>query len=177
MTQTLVLNATHEPLGLVAERRALVLVLAEKAVTLEDSGRIVRSATHALVVPAVIRLTRFVRVPHRGGVPLTRRAVFARDGGRCVYCGGTATSVDHVMPRSRGGRHVWENVVAACGRCNRTKADRTPADLGWLLGVVPRQPAGAAWRVLASGRHDPRWTPYLVGYGLPDPLVGVARPA
>jgi len=166
MGHALVLNATYEPLGVVADRRALVLVLAAKAVVIEDSPRVVHSADRALALPAVIRLTRFVRVPHRGAVPLTRRAIFARDGGRCAYCGGPATSVDHVQPRSRGGRHVWENVVAACGRCNRVKADRTPADIGWRLRTTPRTPVGAAWRVLASGRHDPAWLPYLVGHGV-----------
>jgi len=170
----LVLNATYEPLGVVAERRALLLVLARKAVPLEVSGRVARSAGSAVPVPAVIRLNRFVKVPHRGAVPLTRRAVFARDGGRCAYCGGVASSIDHVVPRSRGGRHAWDNVVAACHRCNRVKADRSPADLGWRLRAVPAQPSGPAWRVLASGRHDPSWTQYLVGHGLTDTALHLA---
>jgi 5-methylcytosine-specific restriction endonuclease McrA len=164
----LVLDATYEPLGVVTDRRALLLVLATKATEIESSGRLVRSAGAALPVPAVIRLNRYVRVPHRAGVPLTRRAVFARDGGRCAYCGGQAASIDHVVPRSRGGRHTWDNVVAACHRCNRTKADRSPADLGWRLRWQPAQPTGSAWRVLASGRHDPVWLPYLVGHGLSE---------
>jgi len=137
---TLVLNATYEPLGVVVDRRALLLVLARKATAIEDSGREMRSASGSLVLPSVIRLNRFVRVPHRAGVPLTRRAVFARDGGRCMYCGGNAASIDHVVPRSRGGRHTWDNVVAACHRCNRIKADRTPADLGWRLRAASGRP-------------------------------------
>lgn len=168
MAHTLVLNATYEPLGVVADRRALILVMAQKAEALEESDRLARSAAHVVALPTVIRLRRYVRLPHRGGVPLTRRAVFVRDGGRCAYCGASASSLDHVLPRSRGGRHVWENVVAACARCNRVKADRTPADLGWRMRIVPRQPVGAAWRVLASGRHDPLWMPYLLGYGLAE---------
>jgi 5-methylcytosine-specific restriction endonuclease McrA len=171
---TLVLNATYEPLGVVAERRALLLVLASKATPLESSGRVARSAQAVMAMPAVIRLNRFVRVPHRAAVPLTRRAVFARDGGRCAYCGAAAASIDHVVPRSRGGRHTWDNVVAACHRCNRLKADRTPADLGWRLRSAPSQPSGPAWRVLASGRHDPSWTPYLVGHGLADNGLALA---
>jgi len=115
-----------------------------------------------------------VKVPHRSAVPLTRRAVFARDGGRCAYCGATAASIDHVVPRSRGGRHSWDNVVAACHRCNRIKADRTPADLGWRLRAQPSQPTGPAWRVLASGRHDPVWMRYLVGHGLSELAVPLA---
>ena len=168
MANTLVLNATYEPLGVVSDRRALLLVLAEKAITVEESGSLVHSATRVLEVPLVIRLTRYVRVPHRAHVPLTRRAIFARDHGRCAYCGATATSVDHVVPRSRGGRHVWDNVVAACGRCNRVKADRSVAELGWRMRSVPRQPTGSAWRILGTGRADPRWADYLHGHGLAE---------
>jgi 5-methylcytosine-specific restriction endonuclease McrA len=112
-------------------------------------------------VPSVLRLTRYVRVPYRAQVPLTRRAVFARDGGRCVYCGATATSLDHVVPRSRGGAHTWDNVVASCARCNHTKADRALGDLGWRIGTPPRAPSGTAWRVLGFRTPDPRWQAYL----------------
>ena len=92
-------------------------------------------------VPSVVRLTRFVRVPYRATVPLTRKAVFARDGGRCVYCGAAATSLDHVVPKSRGGAHTWDNVVSACGRCNHVKADRGVAELGWRLRRRRPRPA------------------------------------
>jgi 5-methylcytosine-specific restriction endonuclease McrA len=161
----LVLNASHEPLCVVTQRRAIVLLLNAKAVTLEESGAVMHSATRRMAAPSVVKLTRFVRTPNRRGVPLTRRAVFARDGGRCVYCGAPATSVDHVIPRSRGGAHAWENVVSACRRCNHVKADRPLPELGWRMHRVPSQPMGAAWRILSSGRHDPRWMPYLIGYG------------
>jgi 5-methylcytosine-specific restriction endonuclease McrA len=162
---TLILNATYEPLCVVPQRRALVLVISRKAITLEHSGAVLHSASFMIEAPAVVRLTRYVRVPYRGGVPLTRRAIFARDGGRCVYCGAPANSVDHVVPRSRGGQHVWDNVVSACRRCNHAKADRHINELGWRLRQLPRQPTGAAWRILGTGRHDPRWLPYLTGYG------------
>ena len=123
------------------------------------------SATLRCWAPAVVRLTRYVRVPYRGPVPLTRRAVFARDDGRCVYCGAAATSIDHVVPRSRGGRHEWDNVVSACRRCNHVKADRTVADLGWRLRTRRTEPTGTAWRILGTGRSDPRWVPYLEAFG------------
>ena len=100
-------------------------------------------------------------MPYRAQIPLTRRAVFARDGGRCVYCGAAATSLDHVVPRSRGGAHTWENVVASCARCNHTKADRALGDLGWRIGTPPRAPSGTAWRVLGFRTPDPRWQAYL----------------
>jgi 5-methylcytosine-specific restriction endonuclease McrA len=157
----LVLNTTYEPLCVVSQRRAVVLVLTDKAVLVEPSGDILHSARTAIDAPCVLRLTRYVRVPYRGAVPLTRRAVFARDGGRCAYCNAPATSVDHVVPRSRGGEHVWENVVSACRHCNHIKADREVDDLGWRMRVVPRQPSGPSWRILATGRRDPRWAPYL----------------
>jgi len=172
MAHALVLNATYEPLCVVPQRRALVLVLARKAVALEDTGVVLHAATLTVDAPAVVRLVRFVRVPYRGPVPLTRRAVFARDGGRCAYCGGTAATIDHVVPRSRGGNHEWHNVVSACRRCNHVKADRMVSDLGWRLHP-PQEPTGAAWRILGTGRSDPRWVPYLEAYGGQD-LAGLA---
>ena len=105
MSQTLVLNATYEPLGVVSDRRALILVLNQRASTVEESDIILHYAGGEMVLPAVIRLTKFVKIPYRHAIPLSGRAVFARDGGKCVYCGVTATSIDHVIPRSRGGAH------------------------------------------------------------------------
>ncbi|HTJ72424.1 MAG TPA: HNH endonuclease [Actinospica sp.] len=170
MPHTLVLNASYEPLCVVPQRRAVVLVLNHKAVTLEGTGASlhaagVRGMGWELPAPSVVKLTRYVRVPLRRGVPLTRRAIFARDGGRCVYCDAPATSVDHVFPRSRGGQHAWDNVVSSCRRCNHVKADRLLGDLGWRMKRPPVQPNGSAWRILSSGRTDQRWLPYLRGYG------------
>ena len=159
--QSLVLNATYEPLGVVSSRRAVVLVLTDKAIAVEHGEGVLHSVTRTVVVPAVVRLTRYVRVPYRSGVPLTRRAVFARDGGRCVYCGAAATSLDHVIPRCRGGAHDWSNVVSACGRCNHEKADRDITTLGWRLRRTPREPTGLAWRILGTGRCDPTWSRWL----------------
>lgn len=165
MGQSLVLNATYEPLGVVSDRRALVLVLGAKAVSIEDCDEVARSERCVLPVPSIVRLTRYVRVPRRVHVPLTRRAVFARDGGRCVYCGAAATSLDHVVPRSRGGGHDWENVVSACRRCNHVKGDRDVRELGWRMRSRPWRPTGSAWLILGTGRSDPRWVPYLTGFG------------
>ena len=162
---TLLLNATYEPLCVVSSRRAIVLVLAEKAESVDSAPEVVHAETVSLAVPVVVRLTRFVRVPYPASVPLSRRAVFTRDGQTCVYCGGSATSIDHVVPRSRGGTHTWDNVVAACRRCNHTKADRSLAELGWKLPHPPRTPSGAAWRLLGSRSVDPRWREWL---GMPE---------
>ena len=111
MAHALVLNATYEPLCVITQRRAVILVLSGKAVAIESADETLHSERLDLRIPLVVRLARFVRVPYRGDVPLTRRAVFARDGGRCVYCLSPATSIDHVIPLSRGGSHVWENVL------------------------------------------------------------------
>ena len=161
MAHALVLNATYEPLCVVSSRRAVILVLAGKAVPVESGGDELHSERLTLVVPVVVRLTRFVKVPYRAHVPLTRRAVFARDGGRCVYCAAPATSLDHVIPRSRGGEHVWDNVVSCCRRCNHAKADRGLVELGWRMRRQPHTPTGPAWRVLGTGRMHPCWQQYL----------------
>lgn len=161
----LLLNATYEPLCVVSSRRAIVLVLAGKAEPVDVSEVLCHAELLALPVPVVIRLTRYVRVPYPAQVPLSRRAVFTRDGSTCVYCGAAATSIDHVWPRSRGGTHSWDNVVAACRRCNHTKADRSLAELGWSLPQPPRAPSGSAWRLLGHRAVDPRWRSWL---GLPD---------
>ena len=159
----LVLNASYEPLCVVPCRRAVVLVITGKGIAVADGDGVLQSSRAAVVIPAVVRLTRFVKVPYRATVPLTRKAVFARDGGRCVYCGAAATSLDHVIPKSRGGPHTWDNVVSACARCNHTKADRGIAELGWRLRRVPVAPTGAAWRIVGAKRMDPLWRPYLDG--------------
>ncbi|MCZ3385673.1 MAG: HNH endonuclease [Actinomycetia bacterium] len=176
MSRALVLNATYEPLCVVADRRALVLVLLEKAHAVEHTDQLMHSERRSEPLPSVVRLMRYVRVPRRAAVPLTRRAVFARDGGQCVYCDSPATSLDHVVPRSRGGLHVWENVVSACRRCNHVKADRSVSDLGWRMRHAPFQPMGPAWRILGAGRADPAWVPYLVDHagGGVDHAVGRA---
>lgn len=168
MAHALVLNASYEPLCVVTARRAVVLVLADKAVAVESADLLMHSERTVVAVPLVLRLTRYVRVPYRGAVPLTRRAVFARDGGRCAYCAGPATSIDHVIPRSRGGRHEWSNVVSACRRCNHLKADRAISDLGWRLHRQPQAPTGPAWRVLGTGLMHDRWRPYLAD-PVPEP--------
>lgn len=157
----LVLNATYEPLCVVSVRRAAILILSAKAICVTDGDGVLHSARSSVPVPSVVRLTRYVRVPYRAHAGLSRRGVFARDGGRCAYCRGPAETIDHVVPRSRGGRHAWDNVVAACARCNHTKGDRTPAEMGWSLLTVPAPPKGGAWRVLGHRTPDPRWAYWL----------------
>lgn len=163
MARALVLNATYEPLSIVSTRRAVVLVLREKAELVESGRQVWRSERRSVAVPSVIRLRTYVRVPYARRVPLNRRAVFARDGGSCQYCGGGAENLDHVVPRSRGGSHTWENVVASCRRCNTKKGDRTPSEAGLEMRSRPSVPRSQGWVLvsLGTGAPDPAWTPYL----------------
>ncbi|WP_016907279.1 HNH endonuclease [Streptomyces xiaopingdaonensis] len=142
MRRTLILNASFEPLSAVPVHRAVVLVLRGKAVV-ERAHPSLRCRAAELEVPApeVIRLTRYVRVPFRARAPWSRRGVLLRDRYRCAYCGRRAGTVDHVVPRSRGGTDSWLNTVAACGGCNRRKADRTPAQAGLVLLSAPFAPS------------------------------------
>jgi 5-methylcytosine-specific restriction endonuclease McrA len=161
MSRSLLLNASYEPLCVVPTRRAVVLVLTAKAVVIEAADTVLHSERLAVPAPVVIRLTRYVRVPYRSRAPLSRQGVLARDGHRCQYCGAAAETLDHVLPRSRGGRHVWENLVAACRRCNHDKADRTLDELGWSLSRAPVAPRGVQRLMLTHGRWEPAWTPYV----------------
>jgi 5-methylcytosine-specific restriction endonuclease McrA len=157
----LVLNATYEPLCVVSARRAVVLVLSDKAEVVHDSGDRMHSARLTVTVPSIVRLTSYVRVPVRRRSPLNRRAVFARDDGRCQYCAGPAESIDHVVPRSRGGEHVWENVVAACRPCNTRKRDRYLHETTMALRKRPVAPRELTWITVAAGTVPNAWEPYL----------------
>ena len=159
MGRSLVLNASYEPLAVVAARRAVVLVLKEKAEIIESNGMVFRSEHLRVPAPSVVRLNYFVRVPFRARASLTRRAVFARDEWTCQYCGRAAENVDHVIPRSRGGAHTWENVVASCRRCNARKENRSYEDVGMALRRHPYAPRDGLR--LSLGRLEPEWEPYL----------------
>jgi 5-methylcytosine-specific restriction endonuclease McrA len=160
--RALVLNATFEPLCVVASRRALVLVLDGKADLVHDTGDVFRSPRKAYPEPSVVRLAKYVRLPRQTRVAISRRSVFARDDHRCQYCGAAAENIDHVVPRSRGGAHVWENVVAACKRCNAAKEDRLLEDSGLVLACKPRAPRSRVWLLVASGDLRSEWEPYVM---------------
>jgi 5-methylcytosine-specific restriction endonuclease McrA len=161
MTRALVLNATYEPIGVVSARRAVVLVLNEKVDVLADTGELIASATLSLLIPSVVRLRYYVKVPYKRTAPLSRRAVFARDQGRCQYCGRPAESIDHVVPRSKGGAHAWDNVVACCRQCNTYKGDRLLVQCSLRLRSEPTAPKEYVWVKVAAGSVPPAWTPYL----------------
>jgi 5-methylcytosine-specific restriction endonuclease McrA len=165
MGHVLVLNASYEPLNITTWRRAVVMVLKGKAEGLEhDPVRRIREDT---LLPTVIRLRHFVRVPYKP-LPLTRRNLFHRDGHRCQYCGASAQrlSVDHVVPRSRGGLDTWENVTTACLPCNVRKGNRTPREAAMPLLRPPHRPLGSfsfeASRQISAGQHG-EWAKYVIG--------------
>jgi 5-methylcytosine-specific restriction endonuclease McrA len=159
MGRALVLNGSHQPLAVVTARRAVVLVLKEKAEVVVSNGLVFHAETFQMEAPSVVRLRYFVKVPFRAQAPLTRRAVFARDDWKCQYCASPAENLDHVMPRSKGGEHSWENVVAACRRCNSKKENRMAEDAGLRLARRPFAPSDG-FR-LSLGRLEPEWEPFL----------------
>lgn len=161
MARSLVLNASFEPLSVVSSRRAVCLVLAEKAELLEADDAVLRSERLTLQSPAVIRLCYMVRAPRRRVASVSRRAVFARDDYRCQYCGDRADSIDHVVPRSRGGGDDWDNLAAACRSCNSSKRNRTPTEAGMRLVRPCRAPRSSAWTIIGASGIPDNWKPYL----------------
>ncbi|MEY4434185.1 MAG: hypothetical protein RIR16_225 [Actinomycetota bacterium] len=160
--RTLVLNAGYEPLGVVSFKRALILVLNQKATILAQARESkVRSAQEEFEVPSVILLARYVRVPTSRIIPVTRRGVLRRDGNRCAYCAKSANTIDHVQPKSRGGRDTWENLVACCLRCNNAKGDKTLEEIGWRLNFSPKMPVGVTWLLKGAERLEPEWNDFL----------------
>ena len=159
--RVLLLNATFEPLAVVSSRRALLLVLATKAELVHATDRLFRSERLTIAEPSVVRLTRYVRLPHPFQIAVNRRTVFARDDARCQYCGAAAENLDHVVPRSRGGVHSWENVVACCRRCNSRKEDRLPHEVGLVLRRPPKAPGSRVGLQALSGGIHADWHPYL----------------
>jgi 5-methylcytosine-specific restriction endonuclease McrA len=163
-SRVLVLNSSYEPLNVCTVRRAIVLVLKEKAEMLEIGSRQLRSESVTLPHPLVIRLVTYVRVPRdTGRRRITRRAVFARDSWTCQYCGRTShLTVDHVVPRSRGGTSAWENIVTSCAPCNRRKGDRTPIEVQMHPRSKPRPPGPAVFIRVAAPVVPPAWQQYLI---------------
>lgn len=160
--RTLVLNAGYEPLSVVSDRRALILVLGGKASVLEaDLENPLCSVNAEFARPRVILLRRYVKMPMVRRTPVSRRGVLRRDDHRCAYCGKFANTVDHVMPRSRGGRDSWENLVACCLECNNIKGDRTPAEVGWKLRWEPSAPAARRWHIRDVDEAAAEWAEYL----------------
>ena len=162
----LVLNQNFEPLNVCSTRRALTLTLTGKAEVLETTRSEVRSPSTKVACPSVIRLHYLVIRPRRR-VPLTRHEIFVRDGYACQYCGKRARdlTLDHILPRARGGRHTWDNLVSACYDCNHKKGQRTPDQAKMRLRSVPREPRPNPYAILRrftpNGELAAGWQAYL----------------
>jgi 5-methylcytosine-specific restriction endonuclease McrA len=163
MKTALLLNATYEPLRVIPITRAIVLVLMQKAEVIAESDEEFRSERKTVPIPSVVRLLIYREIPYMARVKLTRSALFKRDKGTCGYCGRDGENIDHIMPKSRGGKHRWENVVVSCKPCNSRKADRTPLEAGMTLKVKPYAPKDRVSLVLGVGKVEvvPDWEPFL----------------
>jgi 5-methylcytosine-specific restriction endonuclease McrA len=160
--KVLVLNATYEPLNVCSAKRAIVLLLKQKAEAVEASGRLLHSADSVFPVPDVIKLSYFVRVPRGDTRRVSRRAVLARDNHSCQYCGSrTHLTIDHVIPRSRGGATTWDNIVTSCAPCNARKGNRLPREANMHPRINPRPPDPFAFIYLAVSEIRRSWKRYL----------------
>lgn len=162
------LNSSYEPLNVCTVNRAHVLVIKGRAEVVEEYAQPLHSAAGTYARPHVIRLLNYVHVPRAVKKKISRRALFARDGWRCGYCGSSTSklTLDHIVPRSRGGESVWENVVSSCAPCNHRKGNRLLAEAKMALRISPRPPTPVVFIHLAAPTIPSNWRPYLRGYGL-----------
>lgn len=159
----LVLNYDYQPVHITTWRRAIVLILKQKAELIEaHPTRKLLTARAEYPYPSIIRLLRYVPIPYKN-IPLTRQNIFRRDGYRCAYCGSSYNlTIDHVIPRSQGGTDTWENLVTACEPCNRRKGNRTPQQAGMQLLFRPRRPHYLLFWLRGAEEIDGSWRPYLM---------------
>lgn len=161
--RVLVLNQSYEPLSVCSVQKAVILLYLRKAdIVVEHPSRCIHTVSSTYPFPSVIRLAHYRRVSFRQ-VLLSRKNILRRDGHRCQYCGGTTAplTVDHVVPRARGGTDTWENLVTACLPCNNRKRDHTPERAGMTLRSIPRRPSRVSLIVHSLRHVDERWKPFL----------------
>jgi 5-methylcytosine-specific restriction endonuclease McrA len=168
--KVLLLNASYEPLGVISAPRALRLVWKEAAQVVElDGDRVLRSPRFVFALPSVVRLVEYINLhkKRQGRVANMRASIIARDRHRCQYCGEKSTvfelTLDHIMPRSRGGATIPENLCAACKTCNQRKGDRTPEEARMPLLSNPsalRYGLDKA-TIYAAAEKRPEWRKYL----------------
>lgn len=161
--RVLVLNASFEPINVCTVRRAIVLILKEKAEVIDEGAVQLHAEKVSMSRPSVIRLMTYVRIPYQSFArKITRRAVFARDRWECQYCGRNGSlTMDHVVPRSKGGATTWENVVTCCAGCNRRKGSRSVSQAGMKLRSRPQAPHATIFIHVASPTIPAAWQPYV----------------
>lgn len=160
--KVLLLNQNYEPLTVVSAQKAIILFYLQKAEIIEHRDRWVRSQHLTLPMPSIIRLLRYIHIPHKQ-VELSRRNILKRDNFRCQYCGTTKGpfTVDHVIPRTLGGMDSWDNLVCACVSCNNKKGDRTPERADMKLLKKPRRPSHIFFIQNFMGQNEECWKPYI----------------
>lgn len=164
--KVLILNQTFEPLQVCSARRAVVLLFTGKAERVEDTTRVIRSPSTSFLLPSVVRLYHFVRKPVPPTISFNKKNILKRDAFTCQYCGrngGERMTIDHVIPKSLGGRTVWENVVSACRACNLKKGNKRPSEVGMRLQRKPIRPLSVSYLGIlahASQRLEV-WSKYL----------------
>lgn len=160
--QVLILNQNYEPMSVIAAKKAVVLLYLGKVEIIEHHSEYIHSVSRALPYPSIVRLMSFINMP-RKRVVLSRKNILKRDGQRCQYCGSSQRSltVDHVIPKNRGGEESWENLVCACVQCNNRKGNRTPEEAGLHMARKPQKPNHLFYIQHFVGMVDDRWKPYL----------------
>lgn len=158
----LVLNQDYQPLSICSVQRSMKLIFLEKAELLhDDPEKELRTTRKSFQFPSVIRLRNYIRVPY-AKIVLSRRNVMRRDGFTCQYCGKKSElTIDHIIPKSRGGRDTWENLVTACDKCNVQKGNRTPKEAQMPLRRKPFRPVPITFFRDSNGGVQEPWKPYL----------------
>jgi len=162
----LVLNANFEPIHVCSLRRAVNMMLAEKATLVENGRGVIHTVSTTFPRPSIIRLSHIVPRP-RPRVNISRREIFRRDNFTCQYCGKhfDDLTVDHVIPRRLGGKHVWTNLVTACAVCNHRKGGRLAEEVGLHLLRIPREPPSSIYYLFSNHLTVYKeWEPYLLGW-------------
>ncbi len=161
--RTLILNSTFQPLSVANAKRSVSLLLSKKINVIKKSKLQIRSENKIIYIPKVALLTYYVKAPYARRVALNRSNIFIRDFYTCQYCGSKAESIDHIIPKSRGGQHEWSNVVACCKKCNLVKADKLLNQTILKLKNFPIKPEGNFWiKTIIGSNPDPEWKEYLI---------------
>lgn len=167
MQSVLVLSASFQPLSIVSAKRAVQLMRENKATALDLSGRFLNSATESIEIPYVVLLTYMVKQGNTTRTGFSRHGVLVRDNFSCIYCGDTATTIDHVVPRALGGKSTYENCVAACQPCNSKKANKTLSQMGWNVPERSLKAPSHLANMLTKAKDDSRlnvWKNYIYMY-------------
>jgi 5-methylcytosine-specific restriction endonuclease McrA len=176
-TRTLLLTQGYEPIQIISWQRAITLLALDKVDVVDEYDAQIRAQSMIVRIPSIVRLRKAFR-RHAKPVKFSRVNIYARDGYRCQYCGAKCTiaelTYDHVIPRSKGGKTTWENIVSACYACNRRKANRTPAEAGMKLRTTPARPTWMpSVQIRVSARSVPdAWRDYVYWTGEIDSEEG-----